>query len=467
MGGGGQQRLCRGSSTSTSFSLATRDGLMAATAKALPLTLTYAPYGFYLISRFSFINSLRAPLAALFDPKQGRNPSALKAIQEYLAAQPPTYVPLNAADKTESINLASSSSSSSSTAAPALSPSGLLCPSPAPVARPASRPTTHPPPTLASQIDFELDVLFQALSPRNLVLVFLALLLECKVLLISERLTLLTVAGEGLRLLLHPIKWCHVYVPLVPEVMMDHVVGCPTPFLMGMHRKTYLSREADFPPDIVRVDLDNDFVQVSAKDLNRTNVPFAGPLARKFERVVSPATALSDSCRWRAGAPVSASATLQQSSSSPAPRAVLGSSSSPRSNSSGSSSSSSEPANPTNGSRGPSSSSSGRQQRDVRGALLVLRDFILGLLTGIEDSCYRIYTETEMTILFDETLFGHISGPPELLLTTPNDPDTDALPHSPHLPPAPPNDAVALEGFVLRFSRTQAFSNVLMQSVGK
>jgi len=70
-----------------------------------------------------------------------------------------------------------------------------------------------------------------------------------------------------------------------------------------------------------------------------------------------------------------------------------------------------------------------------------------------------------MTILFDETLFGHISGPAELLLITPNDPDTDALPHSPHLPLAPPNDAVAQEDFVLRFSRTQAFSNALMKSL--
>jgi hypothetical protein len=70
-----------------------------------------------------------------------------------------------------------------------------------------------------------------------------------------------------------------------------------------------------------------------------------------------------------------------------------------------------------------------------------------------------------MTILFDETLFGHICGPAELLLITPNDPDTDSLPHSPHLALAPPNDAVAQEGFVLRFSRTQAFSNALMKSL--
>lgn len=43
-----------------------RDALVAAVARALPVTLTYAPYGFCLVSRFPFINSLRTPLSALF-----------------------------------------------------------------------------------------------------------------------------------------------------------------------------------------------------------------------------------------------------------------------------------------------------------------------------------------------------------------------------------------------------------------
>jgi hypothetical protein len=237
--------------------------------------------------------------------------------------------------------------------------------------------------------------------------------------------------------------------------MIDHVIGCPTPFLMGLHRKTYLQRQDDFPADIVRVDLDNDYVEAPAKDLNRKNAPFAGPLARKFERLASPSTSLSDSCRWRAPAPgVTQHATTNPSSSSGSNSVSLFS----------------PPVSP-HVHRSPGVAVAGHapwpplRKRDTRAALLVLRDFVQGLLMGIEDSCYRIYTETEMTILFDETLFGHISGPAELLLITPNDPDTDALPHSPHLPVAPPNDAVAQDDFVLRFSRTQAFSNALMKSL--
>ena len=49
---------------STSFSVS--GSIAGVTAKALPLNLTFVPYGFCLISRFPFINSLREPLAALF-----------------------------------------------------------------------------------------------------------------------------------------------------------------------------------------------------------------------------------------------------------------------------------------------------------------------------------------------------------------------------------------------------------------
>lgn len=463
-----QHRDRRGSNGN---SVGTRDGLMAAAAKALPTTLTYAPYGFCLISRFSFINSLRAPLAALFDPKNTRHPSALRAIQDYLAAQSPIHIPLNAADRHESLCLLQTAPAPSAisphvaAAAAALSPSGLLSPflaKPAPTStsaainsHPATLLTPSPPQhqhqyRFFTQIDFELETLFQCLNPRNLVLVFLALLLECKVLLISERLTLLTIAGEGLRFLLHPLKWCHVYVPLVPEVMIDHVIGCPTPFIMGLHRKTYLQRQDDFPADIVQVDLDNDYVEAPAKDLNRKNAPFAGPLARNFERLASPATALSDSCHWApyTQGPAHAMTNFRSSNNSSSKNSGL-------------------PSSPVSAAAigaapGPWLA---LQMRDMRAALLVLRDFVEGLLMGIEDSCYCIYTETEMTILFDETLFGHICGPAELLLITPNEPDTDALPHSPHLPPAPPNDATAQEDFVLRFCRTQAFSNALMKGL--
>ena len=35
--------------------------------------------------------------------------------------------------------------------------------------------------------------------------------------------------------------------------MLDHIIGCPTPYIMGVHRKTYLARKDEFPTDVVKV----------------------------------------------------------------------------------------------------------------------------------------------------------------------------------------------------------------------
>jgi hypothetical protein len=53
-----------------------------------------------------------------------------------------------------------------------------------------------------------------------------------------------------------------------------------------------------------------------------------------------------------------------------------------------------------------------------------------------------------MTILFDETLFGHINGPSELLVSSPADPDSDMVHHTPAIPAAPEDSST--ESFVLR-----------------
>jgi hypothetical protein len=83
------------------------------------------------------------------------------------------------------------------------------------------------------------------------------------------------------------------------------------------------------------------------------------------------------------------------------------------------------------------------------------------------DCCYRIPTETELTILFDETLFGYVNGPPELLVTS-HDPDLDSVDFTPQLqgaaPLTPGVGAGPVEGFVLRFSRTQHFSQNLVRT---
>lgn len=75
--------------------------------------------------------------------------------------------------------------------------------------------------------------LLEALRPDHLLLAFLAVLLERRVLLVGRQPRLLTLAAEALRLLLWPLRYCHVYVPVVPAGLAD-LLDAPTPFLMGL-----------------------------------------------------------------------------------------------------------------------------------------------------------------------------------------------------------------------------------------
>jgi hypothetical protein len=83
----------------------------------------------------------------------------------------------------------------------------------------------------------------------------LALLLEKKVLLISEHKALLTHAAIALISFLFPVCWKHVLVPILPKSMID-VLDAPVPFLIGI--ETFILKEEyiDIPGEVYRVDLD-------------------------------------------------------------------------------------------------------------------------------------------------------------------------------------------------------------------
>jgi hypothetical protein len=58
--------------------------------------------------------------------------------------------------------------------------------------------------------------------------------MEERIVLISERFTVLTFVSEILFSLLAPLTWDHVYVPVLPELLTDFIYS-PTPFIMGIH----------------------------------------------------------------------------------------------------------------------------------------------------------------------------------------------------------------------------------------
>jgi hypothetical protein len=121
-------------------------------------------------------------------------------------------------------------------------------------------------------VDFSLDALFRCLDLDSVVTLFTCCLLEKRVLLVSSYYSVLATVAESLRMLLHPLQWCHAYVPVLPKPMLGYL-ECPTPYLFGIHRSCADASVLPPPaPDLVLVDLDHNYLR-GACDVGSTPLP--------------------------------------------------------------------------------------------------------------------------------------------------------------------------------------------------
>lgn len=82
--------------------------------------------------------------------------------------------------------------------------------------------------------DISFQPLVQCLDVNNLMKLFTAVLLERRILLRSNKYTLLTLVSEAICHLIFPFRWQHVYIPLLFFSGVDYI-DAPTPYMMGLH----------------------------------------------------------------------------------------------------------------------------------------------------------------------------------------------------------------------------------------
>ncbi|GBG31042.1 DENN domain-containing protein 3 [Hondaea fermentalgiana] len=114
-------------------------------------------------------------------------------------------------------------------------------------------------PSLSDSLDFGL--LFEIFSYEDIIRLFECCLLERKMLFVAKRYTALTNVAEVLRELLQPLQWSHVYAPVLPRKMLDHL-QCPTPFMIGIHTDYAFKKDFPFVLDAVVVNLDHGTIQM-------------------------------------------------------------------------------------------------------------------------------------------------------------------------------------------------------------
>ncbi|KAK4886969.1 hypothetical protein RN001_003240 [Aquatica leii] len=98
-----------------------------------------------------------------------------------------------------------------------------------------------------------VNLLFQQLGIRNVLVLFCAIMTEHKILFHSKSYNRLTEACRALTALMYPFRYNHVYIPLLPAPLVE-VLSTPTPFVIGVHSS--LKMEVSDLMDVIVADLD-------------------------------------------------------------------------------------------------------------------------------------------------------------------------------------------------------------------
>lgn len=106
--------------------------------------------------------------------------------------------------------------------------------------------------------NFPFMRLFQHLDENVIVELFEHVLLEHQILLISSQYSLLTIATEALCALIFPFQWHHVYIPLLPQPLLDFL-NAPVPFIAGTI-SSYIRDLETLPRNIIVCDLDHNAI---------------------------------------------------------------------------------------------------------------------------------------------------------------------------------------------------------------
>lgn len=108
-------------------------------------------------------------------------------------------------------------------------------------------------------VSLPFKVLFECLDIGNILFAWYTLACERKVLLVSGQLSLLTVCSEILCSLLFPMRWSHLYIPVLPR-SLSPMLDAPMPYLCGISRENFPYAVADISDETVVVDLDRNVI---------------------------------------------------------------------------------------------------------------------------------------------------------------------------------------------------------------
>ena len=261
--------------------------------------------------------------------------------------------------------------------------------------------------------DIDARVIFENLSSRNIVTLFLACLLEYQVLIVSTvSLTPALVLGEWLRNAMQPLSMCHLYLPVLPYTMAMELLQCPTPYFVGVFTGAEGRNisKSNLPDKALVVNIDFDSVSIpsSLKPL----LHCGRRLVRAIDHRLRPNLYSADGSRLEMDrlhltntqSPCSSTASFQDEQ---------------------------------------------RKSVETDCVLPLCRQFVTELLNGVRECSVYFHDHSELVVLFDERKF--LAGKVRSFTTSPE----KGRVGGPQMYLLPPDEGT----FVSNFLRSQCFSN--------
>ncbi|XP_057951943.1 DENN domain and WD repeat-containing protein SCD1 isoform X2 [Malania oleifera] len=132
--------------------------------------------------------------------------------------------------------------------------------------------------------DISFQPLVQCLDVDNLIKLFTAVLLERRILLRSNKYSILTLVSEAICHLIYPFRWQHVYIPLLFFSGVDYI-DAPTPYMMGLHSDVDTSNLV--MDGVVVVDLEYNCI-TSSEEIPPIPEPELGSLRTEIMKLLYP-----------------------------------------------------------------------------------------------------------------------------------------------------------------------------------
>ncbi|XP_062410946.1 DENN domain-containing protein 1A isoform X4 [Sardina pilchardus] len=125
---------------------------------------------------------------------------------------------------------------------------------------------------------------FVAVDVNNMLHLYASMLYERRVLLCCSKLSTLTACVHGAAALLYPMYWQHVYIPVLPQHLVDYCCA-PMPYLIGVHSSLMEKVRSMALDDVVVLNVDTNTLETPFDDLQSLPNDVVSSLKNRLKKV--------------------------------------------------------------------------------------------------------------------------------------------------------------------------------------